>query len=140
MACSFASRSRAGLGQSALSVASLAIVGKWFSQKLPLAMGIYSLLVGVGFTAAFPGVFAATHHAGWRATWSVMGWVLGTALAPMAWLLARRTPESIGLTINGAGGSDTRRQPGAAVGLYAPQSARNPRLLGVRAGRLRRSA
>ena len=29
-----------GFGQSALSVVSLALVGKWFSRRLPLAMGV----------------------------------------------------------------------------------------------------
>src|SRR5207245_9349172 len=38
-----------GLGQSALSVVSLALVGKWFGRGLNYAMGIYSLLVGIGF-------------------------------------------------------------------------------------------
>src|SRR6202043_2210097 len=42
-----------GLGQSALSVVSLAIVGKWFTRRVGQAMGIYSLLVGLGFIAAF---------------------------------------------------------------------------------------
>src|SRR4051812_23629196 len=38
-----------GLGQSALSVVSLALVGKWFGRGLNYAMGVYSLLVGLGF-------------------------------------------------------------------------------------------
>src|ERR1700685_449189 len=42
-----------GFGQSALSVVSLALVGKWFVRKLSLAMGIYSILIGVGFMFAF---------------------------------------------------------------------------------------
>jgi hypothetical protein len=37
-----------GFGQSALSVVSLAIVGKWFVRRLSLAMGCYSVLVAVG--------------------------------------------------------------------------------------------
>src|ERR1700689_2049721 len=32
-----------GFGQSALSVASLALVGKWFTRRLNYAMGVYSL-------------------------------------------------------------------------------------------------
>jgi MFS family permease len=43
-----------GFGQSALSVVSLALVGKWFARRLNFAMGIYSPLVGVGFIIAFP--------------------------------------------------------------------------------------
>jgi MFS family permease len=43
-----------GFGQSALSVVSLAAVGKWFASRLGVAMGVYSLLVGIGFIIAFP--------------------------------------------------------------------------------------
>src|SRR5712691_3383531 len=43
-----------GFGQSALSVASLALVGKWFSRRLSLAMGVYALVMSIGFMAAFP--------------------------------------------------------------------------------------
>src|SRR6202035_3766576 len=43
-----------GFGQSALSVVSLALVGKWSARRLNQAMGVYSLLVGVGFMIAFP--------------------------------------------------------------------------------------
>src|SRR5262249_40994658 len=34
-----------GLGQGALSVVSMAMVGKWFSRRLGLAMGVYSVLL-----------------------------------------------------------------------------------------------
>ena len=41
-----------GLGQSALSVVSLAMVGKWFRQRLTKAMAIYALVMSVGFMIA----------------------------------------------------------------------------------------
>jgi len=47
-----------GLGQSALSVVSLALVGKWFSRRLSLAMGVYAVAMSIGFMAAFPAVGA----------------------------------------------------------------------------------
>ncbi len=90
-----------GFGQSALSVVSLALVGKWFSRRLNFAMGIYSLLVGVGFILAFPSVGAAVIKVGWRSTWSTVGWTL-IAFAPVAWLLVRNSPEEQGLTLDGA--------------------------------------
>ena len=43
-----------GLGQSALSVVSLTMVGQWFKRRLSLAMGMYSVLLSIGFMAAFP--------------------------------------------------------------------------------------
>lgn len=78
-----------GFGQSALSVVSLALVGKWFTRRLSMAMGIYSLIVGMGFIAAFPSVGAAVQHYGWRAAWNGTGWALLAVLTPLAWLVVR---------------------------------------------------
>lgn len=58
-----------GLGQSALSVGSLAIVGKWFGANASKPMGYYSLALGLGFVAAFPAVQAAAERFGWRPAW-----------------------------------------------------------------------
>ncbi|MEX2302039.1 MAG: MFS transporter [Bryobacterales bacterium] len=85
-----------GFGQSALSVASLALVGKWFGRGLNHAMGVYSLLVGVGFIAAFPSVGSAVLAFGWRAAWSGAGWALLLVAAPAAWLVVRNGPEDRG--------------------------------------------
>jgi MFS family permease len=90
-----------GLGQSALSVVSLALVGKWFSRRLPVAMGVYALAMSIGFMAAFPAVGAAVGARGWRVAWAGIGWALLLAVAPLCWLLARSTPESVGLEVDG---------------------------------------
>ena len=81
-----------GFGQSALSVVSLALVGKWFGRRLNYAMGLFSLLVGIGFIAAFPGVGAAVLGVGWRASWAGIGWTLLLLVAPLAWLIVRDGP------------------------------------------------
>src|SRR5580658_7639611 len=78
-----------GFGQSALSVVSLALVGKWFARRLNQAMGVYSIVVGVGFIAAFPSAGQAVLHFGWRAAWAGIGWALLLILMPLAWLLTR---------------------------------------------------
>ena len=80
-----------GLGQSALSVVSLALVGKWFARRLNQAMGIYALLVGVGFVMAFPLVGQAVQGSGWRSAWSGIGIVL-LLLTPLAWVTVRNDP------------------------------------------------
>lgn len=83
-----------GLGQSALSVVSLALVGKASGDRPGAVIGVYSFLVAVGFMAAFAGVKAAFEvlHADWRAVWGGIGWALvvfgGLALAFV------RTPRS----------------------------------------------
>jgi MFS family permease len=91
-----------GLGQSALSVVSLALVGKWFGRRLNYAMGVYSLLVGIGFIAAFPSVGHAVLAHGWRAAWLGVGWVLLVVVAPLSWLVVRNNPEERGLELDGA--------------------------------------
>ena len=82
-----------GFGQSALSVVSLALVGKWFARRLNYAMGVYSLLVGVGFIIAFPSVGEAVLKFGWRSAWGGIGWFLVLVLTPVAWILVRNSPE-----------------------------------------------
>jgi len=91
-----------GLGQSALSVASLALVGKWFSRRLSTAMGVYALMMSIGFMIAFPAVGAAVQAHGWRAAWAGVGLVL-LGLAPLFWTLVRSVPESVGLQVDGEG-------------------------------------
>jgi MFS family permease len=84
-----------GLGQSALSVVSLTSVGKYFPTRLNMAMGVYSLLVGIGFIAAFPSVGQATLAYGWRASWLGVGLVLTALVAPLGWIVLRG-PEPAG--------------------------------------------
>jgi MFS family permease len=84
-----------GVGQSALSVVSLALVGKWFARRLNYAMGIYSLLVGVGFVAAFPAVGQTVLATGWRTAWSALGALLLAGAAPLAWLIVRDNPAAV---------------------------------------------
>jgi MFS family permease len=88
-----------GLGQSALSVVSLAIVGKWFVRRLSVAMGCYSVLVAIGFMAAFA-LGSQVRTLSWQAVWAGMGVVLLAGIAPFAWLLVRDSPERCGLPVD----------------------------------------
>ncbi|MEZ5401432.1 MAG: MFS transporter [Bryobacteraceae bacterium] len=92
-----------GLGQSALSVASLALVGKRFESRLAVAMGMFALLVAVGFIAAFPTLGSAILSRGWRPAWSALGWALIVA-APVLWLLGRGANEDQAADGPAAGG------------------------------------
>lgn len=89
-----------GFGQSALSVASLALVGKWFSRRLPWAMGVYAVVMSVGFMLAFPLVGALVLSSGWRAAWAAIGFALVAGLAPLSFVFTRNTPESCGLQVD----------------------------------------
>ena len=90
-----------GLGQTALSIVSLAMVGKWFQRRLTWAMGVYAVAMSVGFMVAFPAVGALVIASGWRAAWTAIGIFLVAVLAPVAWLLVRSTPEDIGEEMDG---------------------------------------
>ena len=90
-----------GFGQTALSIVSLAMVGKWFRRRLTWAMGIYALTMSVGFMIAFPVVGAVVLARGWRTAWAGIGVALVAGLAPIGWLLVRSTPESIGEQMDG---------------------------------------
>jgi MFS family permease len=93
------------LGQSALSVVSLATVGHWFARRIDTAMAAYTVVMSVGFMAAFPAVGAVVQQAGWRSAWLAIGIALVAGLAPIAWLVVRRGPESLGLRIDGDPGA-----------------------------------
>jgi MFS family permease len=89
------------LGQSALSVVSLAVVGHWFVRRIDLAMAIYSIVMSIGFMMAFPLVGWMVQSWGWRTAWLAVGCALIFALAPVAWLVVRRGPEAMGLRPDG---------------------------------------
>jgi MFS family permease len=88
-----------GFGQSALSVVSLSIVGKWFERRLKWAMGLYALLLSIGFVTAFV-VAQGYAKADWRTVWGGIAWIL-FGLVPLAWLVTRDSPEACGLVVDG---------------------------------------
>jgi MFS family permease len=97
-----------GFGQSMLSVASLALVGKSFSIRLNVAMGVYSVLLGLGFALSFKPVGACVLKYGWRQTWCGIGIVLLAVMTPLAWFLVHRdegraTPAAQKAAGSGAG-------------------------------------
>ena len=107
-----------GLGQTALSIVSLAMVGKWFQRRLTWAMALYALAMSIGFMLAFPAVGALVLAQGWRTAWAAIGAALVVGLAPLAWTLVRATPADVGASMDGDRGSDpgsgARRRRGTA--------------------------
>lgn len=86
-----------GFGQSALSVVSITVVGKWFVRRINHAMAVYTVLLSVGFMLAFPLVGTMVLKSGWRPTWFAIGIALLCGLAPLSFLLVRNSPESVSL-------------------------------------------
>jgi MFS family permease len=106
------------LGQSALSVVSLAIVGQWFVRRIDTAMAVYSVVMSIGFMIAFPLVGSIVQQCGWRVAWLSIGLALVAALAPLAWAIVRRGPEACGLAVDGEGAP--------SPGVTAPDDGRVP--------------
>jgi MFS family permease len=67
-----------GLGQSALSVVSLALIGQAAGRRSGPAVGVYCVLVAAGFMAAFGLVREALAgwEVDWRTLWAGIGWAL----------------------------------------------------------------
>ena len=111
------------LGQSALSVVAIAIVGHWFVRRIDRAMAVFSVVLSVGFMIAFPVVGWIVQTRGWRSAWLSIGMALLIVLAPLGWLIVRRSPESCGLEPDGAAsadGTDAERSLAWQVALKTP--------------------
>jgi hypothetical protein len=89
-----------GFGQGALSVVSLAMVGKWFTRRLGVAMAVFTVLLTFGFIAGALWLEGAVNAQGWRAPWAVLGYGL-FGLAAVGLLFARSTPEAVGVPADG---------------------------------------
>jgi MFS family permease len=92
-----------GLGQSALSVVSLAMVGKWFSRRLGLAMAVYTILVALAFIGAFT-LAREYRDIPWQTLWAGLGCALLFVITPLNWICVRNTPEESGLKVDGGVG------------------------------------
>ena len=94
------------VGQSALSVVSITMVGLWFVRRINTAMAVYSVALSIGFMIAFPVVGSLVQAWGWRATWLAIGVTLLIVLAPASWVVVRSRPETIGLQADGEANGD----------------------------------
>jgi MFS family permease len=77
-----------GLGQSALSVTSIAMVSKWFRRRQGLAMGVFAVLLTFGFIGSILALGGAVTNWGWRSAWGGLAISLG-GFAPLAWCFVR---------------------------------------------------
>ncbi len=85
-----------GLGQGALSLVSIALVGKWFRRRIEMAMGVFAVLLAIGFIGVTVGLGESVKVYGWREPWAVLGWSLLVGLAPLSLLFVRSRPENGG--------------------------------------------
>jgi MFS family permease len=105
-----------GRGQGALSVVAIALVGKWFRRRAAMAMGVFTVLLGVGFIGPIFAVGEAVKASGWRAAWDGVGYALLFGLAPLGWLIARSSPESYGVPPDEPATDDGAGRPSMTLG------------------------
>lgn len=77
------------LGQSALSVASMTVVGKSTGNQPGFAMGVYSCLLSILFAVAFGVVGNSVTQHGWKIAWSQVAMALLIIATPLTWLFVR---------------------------------------------------
>ncbi|MEN8772010.1 MAG: MFS transporter [Akkermansiaceae bacterium] len=65
-----------GLGQSSLSLSSVAIVGKSLKEKLSTAMGVFAVATSLLFVVAIPSVDSLLGQLGWRKVWMILAAVI----------------------------------------------------------------
>jgi len=120
-----------GLGQSALSVVSLAVMGRTVGRS-GFAVGLYSVIVGVGFMAAFSLIRACFRdwHLGWREVWAGISLAVAAFGVVAALLLTRyrEVAESADVATTGATLTEALRSPAfwvfaGAMSLYGLVSA-----------------
>jgi len=90
-----------GIGQSMLSVVSITMVAKWFQRRLGMAMGVYTVLMGLMFALGTPALGGRVKLLGWRDAWWELSVVLA-AVTPLVWLLARNEPRHRSLEFSDA--------------------------------------
>lgn len=84
------------VGQSALSTISVTSVGKWFTTRLAIAMGVFSVIVAVGFSAAIVGAQSQIAMVGWRRVWMAIGLsVLALGLLSVALVRRGQTAQKV---------------------------------------------
>jgi MFS family permease len=93
-----------GLGQSALSVVSLALVGKAAGRHSGLAYGVYSFVIALGFMAAFAACrfVLKEMQADWRFLWASIGTVVLCFAFPAALLVQPSLLRASGAEGSGA--------------------------------------
>ncbi len=80
------------LGQGALSVASITLMGRWGRNRTGPEMAGYGILMTVFFAAAFGGVAAVIRESGWRSAWQ--GIAIGLVILGLIALAALREPTA----------------------------------------------
>ncbi len=89
------------LGQGSLVLISTTLVAMWFVRQRGRAIALSSLASPASQATLPLLVHALISQAGWRQTWLYLGLIIWIGLIPIALLLVRRSPESVGMLPDG---------------------------------------
>src|SRR3954451_790446 len=93
-------------------VAGVALVGRWFSRRLGLAIGIIGAGIGLGTFVGAPPIQFLLDHQGWRTTYVVLAVLMALVPQPLALLLRTPGARGPGVRDQGSGDRDARVPPG----------------------------
>lgn len=98
------------LGQGTLTMASRAMMGKWFNVKRGLVMGISTVVVSLIFPASPPLINWMIQHISWQGMYVYFALTSGLLMAIIAVVFFRDNPEECGLEMdNGETGSPSQQ-------------------------------
>jgi hypothetical protein len=111
-----------GLGQGALSVVSLALVGKAAGARPGAVMGVYSFLVAVGYMVAFGAAKTVLEADGadWRTLWAGIGWLLVGGAVLAALVVREPRPANESPPISAPATADAAKSLTLAAALHYP--------------------
>jgi sugar phosphate permease len=95
------------------------LVSHWFLRRRGTAMGIVMIGTALGGVVFAPLAHDLIEAFGWRTTYLVFGAAIPTVVVPLAILVVRRSPESMGLRPDGD--PDDRRQIEPEAGEGTPE-------------------
>lgn len=77
-------------------------VAKWFNRRRGRAMSIVTVGMAGGTVVGIPIAQTLINTVGWREAWALFGVVMLCVIAPLSFLFMRRSPEDLGIQIEGA--------------------------------------
>jgi len=94
-----------GIGMTSTTVLPInTLVSRWFDRERGRAMGIVSVGGGVGGMIWMPVMTFLIEKTGWRNTYWVLGIIILVISLPLIWFVIRKSPQSMGLSLDGRSG------------------------------------
>jgi len=117
------------MGTSAIYVAVMSTISRWFEQKRGMALGIASMGAGMGPLVVAPLATYLISTFDWRMAFTIMGIIAWVVVIPLSQVL-KRDPQEIGMLPDGAersAGTMLEQKPAVAADYLSPWQALHTR-------------